>query len=298
MNAKRLCYFISDSFDVYYNLALEEYFVRNYDFTETDLILIYRNTPSIVLGKNQNFFQEVNLKSFFQSDYLLARRISGGGTVVHDLGNINFAFFEKHSLKNVNSYASSTKRMTKVLHHLGIGATMNERNAILLDINKKKISGSAQFSSSMTILSHFTLLYNADLDTIDRLIQPNGFQIATKATQSVRSSIDNVQNHTAIRSQDFILKSLEILGYNEGLKLNNSERKMIETLRNEKYSRPQYYLDTACSGLIKNQRLSLELEKGHIKKIEGLPSQDYLNKRLFPSDIDKKDLIWQMLVGY
>ena len=172
MNDKRLCYYISDSYDVYTNLALEEYFVRNYDFIDTCLLLVYRNFPSIVLGKNQNFFKEAHLNSFLTSDYHLARRISGGGTVVHDPGNINFAFFEKHDLKNVNSYAWSTMRMTQVLNKLGIGATMNERNAIILD-NGKKVSGSAQFSSSLAIMSHFTLLYASDLDKIDDLIQPN-----------------------------------------------------------------------------------------------------------------------------
>ncbi len=295
MNAKQLCYYISDSFDVYSNLALEEYFVRNYDFTNICLLLVYRNSSAIVLGKNQNFFQEIYLNSFLTSDYRLARRISGGGTVVHDIGNVNFAFFEKHDLKNVNSYASSTMRMTQVLNQLGIGATMNERNAIILD-NGKKVSGSAQFSSSQAILSHFTLLYASNLDKIDDLIRPNKFKITTKASPSVRSSIDNLQNHTTISIDDFIMQSIEILGYDQILKLEKTELKIVEHLRNEKYSSPQFYFDTACSGHLQNQKLSIELEKGHIKRLEGLASENYLNRRLFHTEFDRADAIWQALL--
>jgi lipoate-protein ligase A len=295
MNAKQLCYYISDSFDVYSNLALEEYFVRNYDFTDTCLLLVYRNSSSIVLGKNQNFFQETHLNSFLTSDYRLARRISGGGTVVHDIGNVNFAFFEKHDLKNVNNYESSTIRMTQVLNQLGIGATMNERNAIILD-NGKKVSGSAQFSSSQAILSHFTLLYASNLDKIDDLIRPNKFQITTKASPSVRSSIDNLQNHTTISIDDFIMQSIEILGYDQILKLENTELKMVEHLRNEKYSSPQFYFDTACSGQLQNNKVTIELEKGHIKRLEGIASENYLNRRLFLTEFDRADAIWQALL--
>ena len=295
MDAKRLCYYISDSYDVYTNLALEEYFVRNHDFSDTSLLFVYRNSPSIVLGRNQNFFKEVHLQTFLSSDYVLARRISGGGTVVHDLGNINFAFFEKHDLKNVNSYASSTLHMTEVLNQLNIGATMNARNAIILD-NGKKVSGSAQFSSSRAIMSHFTLLYASNLDKIDELIQPNNFQITTKASPSVRSSIDNLQNHTSISIVDFITQSIEILGYDQILKLEKTEMEAVERLRNEKYSRPHFYFDTACSGRLQNRKVSIELEKGHIKMVKGLTSEDYINRRLFHTDIDRTESIWPALL--
>lgn len=70
-------------------------------------------------------------------------------------------------------------------------------------------------------MSHFTLLYASDLDKIDDLIQPNKFQITTKASPSVRSSIDNLQNHTTISIDDFIMQSIEILGYDQILKLEN-----------------------------------------------------------------------------
>jgi lipoate-protein ligase A len=288
-------YYYSESNNIYFNLALEEYFVRNFDFSNQELLLIYRNDPCIVLGKNQNFFQEVHLSSFFKSNYNLARRISGGGTVVHDLGNINFAFFEKHDLKRVNQYSSSVGKITQVLNELNIQSSMNERNAIILD-NGKKVSGSAQFSSNKAILSHLTLLFNSNLELIDQLIQKNPYSLETKASPSVRSVIDNVSNYTNLKQEEFIQKSLSLLGFENKLDLDLITKAEVEKLMEQKYSQSSFYFETAANGRITYSNIELEIDKGRISKIEGIAeSYRYLDKLLFPSELSLEDPIWNLL---
>jgi lipoate-protein ligase A len=285
----------SESNNIYYNLALEEYFVRNFDFDQQELLLVYINEPCIVLGKNQNFFQEVHLRTFFNSEYKLARRISGGGTVVHDRGNINFAFFEKHQLKNVNNYDRSTGRLVDVLNELGIGATMNDRNAILLS-NGKKVSGSAQFSSSASILSHLTLLFDADLDKIDKLIQKNPFALQTKASKSIRSTIDNIVNYTSLNQEQFIQECISKLGFDTNLTKENIDGLAVHKLILEKYGHQEYYFDTAATGMISIRGIEIEMVKGKITNINGMKDCSmYIGKRLLPSEIPLDKSIWQNL---
>lgn len=289
-------YYYSDSNNIYFNLALEEYFVRNFDFSNQELLLIYRNDPCIVLGKNQNFFQEVHLSSFFNSNYNLARRISGGGTVVHDLGNINFAFFEKHDLKKVNQYSSSVGKITQVLNELNIKSSMNERNAIILD-NGKKVSGSAQFSSNKAILSHLTLLYASNLDKIDELLQKNPFSLQTKASQSVRSNIDNVSNHTTFTQETFIKECISKLGFDSALSKETIDQNEINKLMSEKYSQLSFFYDTAATGTLSTKGLEVELVKGKITEVKGVnESEEYLGKRLLPPEIPLNNLIWKHLL--
>ena len=288
-------YYYSDSNNVYYNLALEEFLVRNFDFSNQELLLIYKNEPCIVLGKNQNFFQEVHLPTFFKSNYKLARRISGGGTVIHDLGNINFAFFEKHHLKKVNNYQSSTAQLTKSLNELGIRATMNDRNAIILH-NGKKVSGSAQFSTNNGILSHLTLLFNSDLDKIDELIQKNSFALQTKASQSVRSTIDNVFNYTSFTQETFIKECTAKLGFDMVLSKESIDEIKINKLISEKYSQLSYFFDTAATGTISYRSLKIELDKGKIRNLTGMNEHsEYIGKRLLPDEIAVENPIWQFL---
>ena len=290
-------YYCSESNNVYYHLALEEYFVRNFDFSNQELLFVYRNDPCLVLGKNQNFFQEVHLSSFFHSKYNLARRISGGGTVVHDLGNINFAFFEKYDFKKINHYASSVGKITLVLNELNIKSSRNERNAILLD-NGKKISGSAQFSSNKGILSHLTLLFQSDLDKIDQLIQKNPYNLQTKASTSVRSSIDNVGNHTNLNLEDFIRECISLLGFDNKLDTNLINLNEVNKLMSEKYSQPSFYLETSANGLLLRENLEIELEKGRISKIKGTGADsNYIHKLLYSSEIPLEDNLWKILLN-
>lgn len=266
------------------------------DFKEREILLVYVNNPCIVLGKNQNILREINYKNYLNTNLTVARRISGGGTVVHDLGNINFSFFEAYNLKKINNYQSSIGRMVEVINQLGVSCFQNTRNAIFLS-NDKKISGSAQFSCSNGILSHFTVLYNSNQEKIAAFLSPNSYQLETKASPSIPSLTENLGNYLDLNQEEFIQKTLDYLGIENQFVLTESDIVKVKLLRDEKYNQEFYFYDTSCNGTIKKDDLILELEKGKIKSILGLKNPDfYIGKRLLYNEIDYQDPIWSLIL--
>lgn len=172
-----------------FNLALEEYLVRLED-AET-VLFVYRNEPSIVLGKHQNVLEEADFRRAEAEGVQIVRRISGGGTVYHDLGNLNIALLAPHDPLHHNNYAPLLEPLVRLLEHHGVRARINERNSLVLD-DGRKISGSAQFVSRGRMLTHATLLYDADLDLLDRLLTPATPIADSRAVPSVRSRVANL----------------------------------------------------------------------------------------------------------
>ncbi|MFY7861119.1 MAG: lipoate--protein ligase family protein [Chitinophagales bacterium] len=275
---RRLLY--SKRQDPFFNLALEELIVRKFPLEHCDILVIYSNNPCIVLGKNQNVLAEVSLSAIKDQAIIKSRRISGGGTVVHDLGNINFSFFSKHHIHNVNNYSSSVGWMVDCLRQLGVQCHQNERNAIFLS-NGKKISGSAQFSTSNGILSHFSLLYNSNLDFVRYCLSKNdSFQMTTKASPSVRSEVDNLKNYLAISQEEFID---EIIGFwkpDEVLDIAPYDSE-ITKLMESKYSNLDYVFNTACSGVIQKNENSITINQGIIESELRINNMDFVMKSIF-----------------
>lgn len=176
------------------NLALEEYAVRFLDKRKS-YVLFYVNEPSIILGKYQNVFEEVNLSEADQYRIPVYRRISGGGTVYHDKGNLNFSYICKHTLKLFNSYHRFLQPIVQILREIGADVSIDQRNN--LRIGPEKISGNAQFTSRNRLLSHGTLLFDSNLDQLYKVIKDASVpgQIISKGTKSQRSSVTNVKYH-------------------------------------------------------------------------------------------------------
>jgi lipoate---protein ligase len=176
------------------NLALEEYAVRFLDKRKS-YVLFYINEPSIILGKYQNVFEEVNLLAADRQRIPVYRRISGGGTVFHDPGNLNFSYICQHTLKLFNTYNRFLQPIAQILKEGGADVSIDQRNN--LRIGSKKISGNAQFTSRNRLLSHGTLLFNSDLDRLNAFIKDESVagQIISKSTKSQRSSVTNVKFH-------------------------------------------------------------------------------------------------------
>ncbi len=177
--------------DPYFNLATEEYLVRHADCSQHDILLLYVNAPSIVVGKNQSIYREVNLPYLRQSGVPVCRRVSGGGTVYHDAGNLSFAFISAFAEHKVNNYLHFNAPIIAALQKAGIDAKADARNNILA--GEKKISGNAQFTDRRNILSHGTLLFDANLDNLRGALKQNDFMVETKAVSSVRSSVANIK---------------------------------------------------------------------------------------------------------
>ena len=223
--------------DPWLNLALEEYVVRQLD-KNNDYLLLYINAPSIIIGKHQNVIEEVNLINAGQLGIPIIRRISGGGTVYHDTGNLNFSVITNQTLKNFNKYLNFLKPVLEVLKDLNLDASLNKRNNIL--INDKKISGNAQFTSRQRLLSHGTLLVDSDLKMIKRLIKPENPELYhSKSTKSIRSTITSISQRLkhSISAEDVKQKILHKI-FGESIityELGKSDWIEIEELAANKY---------------------------------------------------------------
>lgn len=181
-----------DTTNPYINLAIEEFLIRQLDCSMDDYLLFYVNEPCIVLGKNQSIYREVNFDFLRNKELKLARRISGGGTVYQDAGNLNFAFITMFEEHKVNNYKYFNQPVIDALIRVGIPAEIDARNNILCQ--EKKISGNAQFTNRKNIISHGTLLVNANLPILRSSLKPNAFSIETKAVSSVSSSVMNLSD--------------------------------------------------------------------------------------------------------
>jgi lipoate-protein ligase A len=207
----------------FFNLAAEAYFLSQLDCEKKDYVFVYVNQPAVVIGRNQNIYEEVNLLYCHEHQIDICRRISGGGTVYHDLGNINIAWFSKSDLSKVNSYTHAMQPLIDFLKGYNITAHLNERNSLM--IGDKKIGGNAQFSSKKNLLSHCTLLFDSNLTQLEKSIAPNFEQVTSHAGKSVRSAVMNIKDllasgitlqHFIEGMQDFFRsKNVEVLELND-----------------------------------------------------------------------------------
>ncbi|KMY49038.1 lipoate--protein ligase [Peribacillus loiseleuriae] len=171
------------------NLAIEEYILKNLDINETYL-LFYINGPSIIIGKNQNTIEEINTEYVEKNGIKVVRRLSGGGAVYHDLGNLNFSFITKDDGQSFHDFKKFTEPVVKALSKLGIHAEISGRNDILAE--GRKISGIAQFSTRGRMFTHGTLLFNSEMDHIVSSLKVKKDKIESKGIKSVRSRVANI----------------------------------------------------------------------------------------------------------
>lgn len=176
--------------DPYVNLALEEYAVRNLDLEDSAYLLFYVNRPSIIIGKNQNTLEEINHRYVEAEGIHVVRRISGGGAVYHDLGNLNFSFIRKMARGALLNFEKFTEPVVRVLRELGVPAELTGRNDIVAD--GRKVSGNAQFTTALRMFSHGTLLFASELERVQEALTVKIGKIESKGLKSVRSRVANV----------------------------------------------------------------------------------------------------------
>ncbi len=172
----------------YFNIASEEHLLRK--FTD-DVFMLYTNTDSVIVGKHQNTMGEINLHYVKENNLPVIRRLSGGGTVYHDLQNLNFAFIQNGEDGKLIDFNKFISPIIQFLKTKGITATAGKRNDIIVD--GKKISGNAEHVFKNRVLHHGTLLFESNLDALNKSIKVNLDQFTDKSVKSNRSVVTNLK---------------------------------------------------------------------------------------------------------
>jgi len=261
------------------NLALEEYALRNFGESE-DYLLFYINGPSIIIGRNQNTLEEINDEYVRENGIHVVRRMSGGGAVYHDEGNLNFSFITNYKKENLHNFKKFTKPVIQVLKEMGVSAEMSGRNDILAE--GRKISGNAQFSTGKRMFSHGTLLFNSDLEEVTRALDVKMSKIESKGHKSVRSRVANIS--------EFLNKELSVSEFRQNLldglyrerdnfktyHLTDDEWQAVHELKDEKYGNwdwnfgrsPDFNIQRSKRFPVGEIDLRLDVEKGHIQNLK------------------------------
>ncbi|WP_213950682.1 lipoate--protein ligase [Tepidanaerobacter syntrophicus] len=235
-----MLYIKNESNDPYFNMALDEYAVSSLDPSE-DYFYFYQNKPAVIIGRNQNTIEEVNREYVNENNIIVVRRMSGGGAVYHDLGNVNFSFVVDYKPEDFNNIERFAKAIVKALEKLGINAEFSGRNDITID--GKKISGNAQYITKRRILHHGTLLFDSDLTVLSKALNVKPEKILSKGVKSVKSRVTNIKEYLKddISIPTFKEMLLKYVFEVEGSELNEyiltpEDMKNITKLRDEKYA--------------------------------------------------------------
>lgn len=220
------------------NLAIEEYALKNLDIEETYL-LFYINEPSIIIGKNQNTVEEINTEYVEDNGIHVVRRLSGGGAVYHDLGNLNFSFITKDDGDSFHNFQKFTEPVTEALQKLGVNAELSGRNDLMAE--GRKISGNAQFSTKGRMFSHGTLLFDSEIESVVSALKVKKDKIESKGIKSIRSRVANISEFldekiTIEEFRTLLLKNIfGDLGEIPEYKLTDEDWERIHQLSRERY---------------------------------------------------------------
>jgi lipoate---protein ligase len=271
--------------DPYFNLATEEYVLKE---ISDDSFMLWRNEPSIIVGKHQNTLAEINVDYVKENGIKVVRRLSGGGAVFHDLGNLNFTFTMQGEGNNLIDFRRYTEPILEVLVKLDIDAKLEGRND--LTIEGKKFSGNAMHIWKNKVLSHGTLLFSAHMPDLGAALNVDPLKFKDKAVKSVRSRVTNISEHlrTPMDVMDFatLIENHIMEKYPDAMlyELTNEDHRKINELVTTKYGTwdwnfgysPNYnfkkILRTANSGTLE---FNLEVTNGIISNIKIFG--DYFN---------------------
>lgn len=181
-------FLINNCTDAAFNLALEEILTR--EFPE-EFLMLWRNSSAVIVGKNQNTFAEVNAEFASQNCVQVIRRMTGGGAVYHDLGNVNYSLLITERHPGADSFARFARPVVETLQKMGLPALFSGRNDI--EVEGKKVSGSAQCCVKDRTLFHGTLLFDANMEMLSKVLNPSKMKMESKGVRSVRARVGNLK---------------------------------------------------------------------------------------------------------
>nr|MBP7461472.1 lipoate--protein ligase [Candidatus Delongbacteria bacterium] len=279
--------------DPYFNLATEEYVMTRMD---RDCFMLWRNRPAVIVGKHQNTLAEINLDYIKQNNIPVVRRLSGGGAVFHDLGNLNFTFIMNDPNHQGIDYQKYTRPILEVLNQMGVPARFEGRND--LTIEGRKFSGNAIHIRQNKILQHGTLLFASEIKDLTQALKVNPLKFSDKGVKSVQSRVTNISEHlqTPITIDDFIRHIIDHIRHQYPLiqeyQFTEADIRSIRELVDDKYSSwewnfgasPAYNLRKEFKTSAGHFEFLLQIENGIIRTIRIFG--DYFG-RMDIEDIEK-----------
>ena len=255
---------------------MEEYFLKN---TNEDIFLLWQNENSIIVGKNQNTLSEINYDYVKENNIKVVRRLSGGGAVFHDLGNINFTFISCND-NSFSDFKKFTMPIVEALKELNVHAEFSGRNDLLID--GQKFSGNAQYNYKNKVMHHGTLLFSSEINDLSNALKVKPSKFKGKSVKSVKSRVTNISSHldkemTVLEFKDYLMDFINKRDENSHFyELNYKDIESINKLVEEKYSTwewnfgysPKYSLYNELKYPGGNVEFSLDVHDGLIKDIK------------------------------
>jgi lipoate---protein ligase len=223
--------------DPYFNLAAEEHIFKS---ATGNTFMVWRNEPSVIIGKHQNRSREINHDFIISHNIPVIRRITGGGTVYQDHGNINYSFIYNGRKENLVDYRYFTKHAVDFLRTLGLNAAFEEKSNIVVD--GLKVSGNSAHVYKDKVLHHGTLLFDTDLEFLDQSIGGREDRYDDKSVRSVRKKVANIRYllGNKMTTGDFLSAFIafvsDYFGQITHTALSENDRQAIQTLIREKYN--------------------------------------------------------------
>jgi lipoate---protein ligase len=274
----------------YFNIAAEEYLLKH---LEEDSFMVWQNDPSVIIGKHQNALAEINLHLVRKLNIPVIRRISGGGTVYHDSGNLNFTFIKHGKPGLLVDFSRFIKPIVVVLNQLGIPAQQEGKNDIR--VNGLKISGNSEHVYRDKVLHHGTLLFNSDLTELNEMLRAKPLSFKDKSVQSVRSRVANLSEFLTepVSMAEFRQRIIDHIIENEKdisfYSLTDTAVEKINDLVTRKYKTwewnfgysPDYIFENKIICQDDEYRIYITVKKGVIEKAELIISDRATDSTVF-----------------
>ncbi len=273
-----MIFLIRPQTDPWFNLAAEEFLLKN---RSEDLLMVWQNKSSVVVGKHQNVMAEVALDFVRKHNIPVIRRLSGGGTVFHDRGNLNLTVISTvNKGENLIDFRKFSQPVLEFLQQLGLQAVFEGKNNLTL--NGKKFSGNSAHVFKNRVLHHGTLLYQTDLDLLEKIIRQDSRHLTDRAVKSIRATVGNISDvmHPPLPMNRFLHQFVAFLKNYYAIEtvseLTRQEQEAIRQLAENKYKTwewnfgysPPYSIQQQCKTEYGIFNVSMQVSEGRIVSIE------------------------------